>query len=511
MYQVSENYLAAELLPFQHHKITGTIGSISFDESNIVAGSFQISNQCASGNDILPGAVFIGQLTATFTGINLTRGEWRNKTITPTFYLRTSADSAEYEYWEPVPMGIFKVKEAKHTAEGVQITAYDNMCKFDKTFKKRRFKYTDVLFHFVNDICQRCHVTFGMTGEELSALPNGSGNYSIYGLNEEEGSNDIQTYRDCLSYIAQVLGCFATIDRVGQLVFRRFGTGSSAVDNIGDTRRIEGCSFEDYSTKYTGIFVNDMETGEEIYYGYDEDNLEDMEANLEVDDQDLEAESINLENEHDAGTISDADYAAQAADIARRKLIVMERSQWVEDALEDAPEVGEGAAMILGDNPFLQQSDYSVRDTKRWNIVREIMQIQFVPFTSSIMCGSHFDLGDVIEFAGGHAGTTAECLLMAYDYTLNAEYQMQGFGADPDVANVHSLARKKASVAIKDVKATDVQVTNYYDASTGVEIASIAVNGESKSIYAPYNGGQGGGYGVLAYNQMALVTYEVID
>ena len=511
MYLVSEDYLATEVKPIQHHKLTGTIGSISFDESNIVAGSFQISNQCASGNDVLPGAVFIGQLTATFTGINLTRGEWRNKTIIPTFSLRTSAEDAQYEYWEPVPLGIFKVKEAKHTAEGVQITAYDNMCKFDKTFKKRRFKYTDVLFHFVNDICQRCHVTFGMTSEELAALPNGSGNYSIYGLNEEEGSNDIQTYRDCLSYIAQVLGCFATIDRVGQLVFRRFGTTGATVDTIHDTRRIDGSSFEDYSTKYTGIFVNDMESGEEIYYGYDEDNLTDMEANLTVDAQDLATEALNLENEHDAGQISDADYAAQSADIAARQAIVLERTAWVEDALDDAPEVGEGASMVLGDNPFLQQSDYSVRDQKRWAIVREIMEIQFVPFTSSIMCGCHFDLGDIIEFDGGHAGTDAECLVMAYDYTLNAEYQMQGFGADPDMANVHSLARKKASVAIKDVKATDVQVNNLYDAQTGVEIAQISVNGDSKSIYAPYNGGQGGGYGVLAYNQMALVTYEVVD
>ena len=131
MYNVSSAFRTAMKNPVQEHRVTGTIGSISFTEANIVEGSFQISNQCSTMSDVVLGSVYTGQLTAEFTGINIAYGSWINKVITPTFALKVGDIS-----WESVPLGIYIVKEAKHTANGVQVTAYDRMIKFDKKFKK---------------------------------------------------------------------------------------------------------------------------------------------------------------------------------------------------------------------------------------------------------------------------------------------------------------------------------------------------------------------------------------
>lgn len=490
MYSVSANYKAAAVGAIQEHQLTGTIGSINFTEANIVSGSFSIQNQCSSGagSDIQPGSVIVGELSAVFTGINLTRGQWRNKVITPTFALKVG------NTWESVPLGVYKVKEAKHTAEGVQVRAYDNMHKFDKSFKKKRFKYSGTMYQFLSDVCTRCHVTLGMTQQQVQALTNGTGSRKIYGLYKDQAANDIKTFRDFLSYIAQATCTFATINRAGQLVLREFGGGTS-VDTISDSVRLSGAVFEDYETKYNGIFVNDMDTGDEVYYGYDEDDNSDMLTNLQAEQTDNATATTNLNNEHNAGKISDSDYARQLAALQAESSMLTTRVTAVtlrQSEEQQDPTLGEGSSIILGDNPLLQDANITDRDEDRENILARVMQVAYTPFTCSLVCGAHYDLGDVIEFTNGHAGTSTTCCVMGWEYNLNAENNLEGYGSDPDIINVHSLARKKASVANKDFNETKVEVSNVYNAKNGTEIATISVNGNPKSIYerkANFTGG----------------------
>lgn len=481
MYNVSSAYKSAAAGAIQEHKLTGTIGNINFTEANIVSGTFSIQNQCSSGagSDIQPGSVIIGELSAVFTGINLTRGQWRNKVITPTFSLKVG------NTWEAVPLGVFKVKEAKHTANGVEVKAYDNMHKFDKSFKKKRFKYSGTMYQFLSDMCTRCHVTLGMLQSEVELLTNGTQSRKIYGLYKDEAANDIKTFRDFLSYIAQATCTFATINRAGALVLRPFG-GGTAVDTISDSMRLSGAVFEDYETKYNGIFVNDMDTGDEVYYGYDADDCADMLTNLTAELQDNVTAHNNLENEHDAGKISDSDYAQQ-------KLVLDKEATRIQYRIDEVnawntyrtqhPEVAEGSSLILGDNPLLQSDNITYRDHDRTEILAAAMALNYTPFTASLVCGAHYDLGDIIEFTNGHAGTSTMCCVMGWTYNLNAENTLEGYGADPDISNVHSLARKKASVAIKDYNDTKVEVHNNYNETNGLEIGTVSVNGDPKSLY----------------------------
>ena len=310
MYSVSNEFKNAMLSPAQEHRLTGTIGNISFDESNIVEGSFQIQNQCTNTDDVVLGSVFVGELNAEFTGININYGDWIGKTITPTFALKVGNN------WESVPLGIFKVKEANHTAYGVQITAYDNMIKFDKKFKKSHFQNLSGLYNIISQICTDAGVTLGMTQQQIQSLPNGSRTgINIYGSKgaKSEFANDITTLRDLLFWVAQTMGCFATINRAGQLEFRRYT--QTVVDEINEQHRLTGATFADYVTHYIGIYVENLDDNTEDYYGYDTtaltQELNETNAEIAADQQrilELEADLVEWKRKLDNHECTQEEY-----------------------------------------------------------------------------------------------------------------------------------------------------------------------------------------------------------
>ena len=83
MYSVSNDFLAAVRQPVQEHRITGTIGIVSFGDANIVGGSFHIQNQCTDTSDVVLGSVYTGVLTAVFHGINISRYSWVGMMMLP--------------------------------------------------------------------------------------------------------------------------------------------------------------------------------------------------------------------------------------------------------------------------------------------------------------------------------------------------------------------------------------------------------------------------------------------
>ena len=71
-------------------------------------------------------------------------------------------------------------------------------------------------------------------------MPNGSYILGIY------TENDMETWRDLIFYIAQVLGCFAQIDRAGKLLLIKYG--NSPVADIPDSQRFSS-SFSEFITR----------------------------------------------------------------------------------------------------------------------------------------------------------------------------------------------------------------------------------------------------------------------
>ena len=465
MYPISNAFRAAMNAPAQIHRLTGTVGNVAFDESNIVNGSFVITNQSTCTDDVVLGSCYVGELQVEFTGLNITWSNWIKKTITPSFGLKIGDNE-----WETVPLGVFRIAKATHTAYGVKIVAYDNMTKFDKKFKKSHFMNLSGMYNIISQLCTDSGVTLGMTQAQIEALPNGDRTgINVYGSTgkKSEFANDITTNRDLLFWVAQTLGCFATIDRAGQLVFRQYT--QNVVDVITNEHRIAGATFEDYITHYIGIYMENLDDNTEDYYGYDTtaltQELNETSAEISADNDDID--DLNDDKAEWAeklahGECTQAEYDEAVAEInaqivAKQKDIkqLTKRLSWLEKALQSGGD--DGSDMVLGANPLTMAKNKTTRDQQRREILGALSDISYTPFSASVICGCIYDLGDVIQFSGGlyNSSTDSFGCVMSYTYTHNGGTELDGYGVDPAIPMIRT----------KQQKETDRAQRNTYDSA----------------------------------------------
>lgn len=247
MYPVSNEFIEAMKSPTQEYTITGAVGSVPFSDANILSGSLSITNQCSDGTELTLGSVYIGEMDVTFIGMNIDRYAWYGSEISINFCPVG---------FDPIPLGVFTVAEADWTNSGVVIKAYDHMAKFDKSYNSSQYSGTP--YQILSFACDVCGVTLGMTQEEIETFANGSRTISLY----EE--NDVETWRDMLSWLAVTLGAFATIDRAGNLILKSYT--DVPVDVIDSSIRYSGASFSDYETRYTGLSYADVEDQATHYF-----------------------------------------------------------------------------------------------------------------------------------------------------------------------------------------------------------------------------------------------------
>lgn len=244
MYSVSNEYLTKMLDQIQTHKLSGTVDGVSFTEADVIGVSY--TNRCADKKVEL-GSVNIGTLKLTFLTDLLNRGDYYGKTIILSDSLFLGLDEDEQEIWESVPIGTFYIAEATWNAAGVDITAYDCLSKLDEPFTVSQTSAK--IYAYCQYIATETGTTFGMTELECEALPNGTESLALY----EEANLD--TYRDLLSALAQMVGGFAYADRSGTWKLRSFD--NTSVITIPRNRRKSGSSFSDYQTLYDTVQFTD--------------------------------------------------------------------------------------------------------------------------------------------------------------------------------------------------------------------------------------------------------------
>ena len=249
MYQVSDDYKTKMLDQVQTHRLTGTINGISFTGDDVIGVSYK--NQC-SDKKVNIGSVYIGVLKLTFLRDFLNRGSYDKKVITISDGMYLGLDENDDPVWEDIPVGTFYIADAVWTSEDmIQVTAYDCLSLMDKTLAID--VSTGTVYSFCKYIETQTGATFGMTSEECAALPNGT---EVLGIYEE---NDLQTYRDLLSALAQMVGGFAYADKSGTWKLKTFGDTSEIA--IPKNRRMSGAKYSDFTTLYDAISYVEASTG----------------------------------------------------------------------------------------------------------------------------------------------------------------------------------------------------------------------------------------------------------
>lgn len=260
MYPVSEAFLQAVQENTRRYfwtgRITTTKGAIyEFGASDIVKGSGYISSQCCGSSEIELGTVYAAEMGITLLS-DIDRYTLEDAVVELFYHLRLSDGT-----FEEVPMGIFEVSEANRNIKTLELKAYDYMLRFDKSFNG--FETIGTVFDFVNLCCKACKVEMAQSQAEYEAMPNGTDLLSIY------TENDIETYRDVLYYVGQVLGGFFCINREGKLELRKYG--NEPVMELETKHRFTS-SFSDFITRYTAVSSTNMKTETAEYYHLDPDD-----------------------------------------------------------------------------------------------------------------------------------------------------------------------------------------------------------------------------------------------
>lgn len=258
MYPVSQDYMDAMKRPVQRHRVRGTVGEVGFTEENILSGSFTITGQCSDTTNVQIGQVYTSELKVTLLkDLPISRYTLMGEEVIPYFGL--GLGNGGYEY---IPLGVFTVSSAKWSASGVEITAYDNMSKLDRSFASSNLSGTP--YELLKLACTSCGLVLNMRERDFRSLANGTRVLSLY------ADNDINTWRDCVSWIAQALACNVFADREGKIVLRAYG--QDVTDRIDTEHRFTGSTFGDYETRYTGLSVVDIEDQMTVYFSMEVDD-----------------------------------------------------------------------------------------------------------------------------------------------------------------------------------------------------------------------------------------------
>lgn len=231
----------------QHYDVSGTIGNEEFGKENVFRNSFSLNNQISGPSEFRLGGAYIGQLNITMMDIEIDRNEWERKEISPVVTIGNT----------DIPVGVYTIDEAKHSAGMVALTAYDRMSKFNIAIG------TDAgtngfAYDLLSLACQACGVTFGMSRSEVEALPNGNKTLVLNTM------GDIETWRDYIYWIAVSLCSFAVMNRSGNLILGTFH--NSVDDSIPHTVRYKGSTYGDEVIRYTGVTIYVEEDKTVEYY-----------------------------------------------------------------------------------------------------------------------------------------------------------------------------------------------------------------------------------------------------
>ena len=260
MYPVSNAFIDAIESNTRKYYWTGTIvtknkKAYAFGNEEIVKGSGYITRQCCGSNEIELGTVYASEMGITLFS-DIDRYTLEEAEVRIYFHLEL-LDGTE----ETIPMGVFEVSEANRHIKTLELKAYDYMLRFEKTLKLTASGGT--AYSFLLMASAECNVELAQSKTEIEEMPNGKETLGIY------SDNDMESYRDLIFFVAQVLGCVCQINREGKLELIPYGISPAA--EVPSRHRYDS-SYSDFVTRYTAVSSTNLITEEAEYYALDPDD-----------------------------------------------------------------------------------------------------------------------------------------------------------------------------------------------------------------------------------------------
>ena len=124
-----------------------------------------------------------------------------------------------------------------------------------------------------------------------------------------------------------------------------------------------------------------------------------------------------------------------------------------------------GLTMKLGSNPLLQYGTEETKTRQRRAILNRLQAFDYTPFKSSSLMDPAFDLGDVISYTEGLAGTSTKTCIMAMAYQYAKGMTLQGFGKDPAIIGAQGKTDKNINGLISKTSENEVVIHTFENAA----------------------------------------------
>ena len=164
-------------------------------------------NEASSGNGKFEiGAAIVKEYKASLNNMDgkLDGIEFEGADISAKIGLLLQGGSYEY-----LRKGEFRIVEAKERDLTIDIKAYDGMLYFDKPYSESTLRYPATVNQILSDACISCQMTLNARSVQMGSL-----------VVRERPDDEAVTFRDIISFCAQIMGCYAVINNLGQLEFR---------------------------------------------------------------------------------------------------------------------------------------------------------------------------------------------------------------------------------------------------------------------------------------------------
>lgn len=180
----------------------GTILDIT--NSDIMTGGIAVEAGTSEQGAFTIGGAVIDELTLVLNNFEgkFTQYDFTDAVIYPYSGLTTQVHWRDGKIIEWIPFGECKTDNAKTVGSTIQIIALNNMEKFDRPYTTSTLVYPATLANIVADACVRC-------GVSNNAITFTNSTYVV----TTKPSSDSMTYREVISYAAELAGCFAIINR----------------------------------------------------------------------------------------------------------------------------------------------------------------------------------------------------------------------------------------------------------------------------------------------------------
>ena len=162
---------------------------------------------------------------------------------------------------EMLQKGIFIVDDCKYDGSIIKLTCLDLMERFDRPYDTD-LTFPATLLQIVQDACTKCGIRINNVA--YPTAPQTFPNYDYQVAKKPE--SDTVTYREVISWCAQIAGCFARVSRLGALEFKWFDTVALASLNAN----LDGGVFDSGTTPYHSGDTADgggFHTGGDTYDG----------------------------------------------------------------------------------------------------------------------------------------------------------------------------------------------------------------------------------------------------